>query len=480
MSNSCLDEVPYTSAHSYPLVIVGTGAAGLYLATCLAGQRPILLLESGSANGFSSSDPRNAVHTNGPYANAQRGRSRGLGGTTNLWGGQLLPFSPHDITADRGWPIEYEELESHYEAVSLRLLGEPSRYDDIAAVRSGKSLPAFNNEAFYVHLSKWLGNPRFRQTLLPQLKKQLVNICSDCTVKAIEKLESGQYRLHCESTDRAFRLIDAVQLVLAPGTIESVRLLMVSRDRFKLPVSAALGMGFMDHVAADMCELIPSSRMCLQRWFNTRYSAGRSRYSVRLSARPTWLAKTGHHNASAMIVVRQPTQRWQQTINILTAVCSILTNRFVFKPFGAIMLNVMVEQSSTCATRKLGLSADQLPLVDWHPTISEANTAIALAHEVSAELHQRGWIRSMPEIMSLSDLIKSLEDVCHPMGGACMHLHASRQVVSPELELIGCSNIFIASAAVFPSGSHSNPTMTLLALVNRLAARLLTDQRNSL
>lgn len=473
MLNSCLVDVPYTSACSYPLVIVGAGAAGLYLATCLAGHRPILLLESGSANGFSSNDPRNAVHTNGPYSNAQRGRSRGLGGTTNLWGGQLLPFSPHDITAERGWPIEYEELKSHYEALSLRLLGEPSAYDAQVAERSGRSLPAFNNEAFYVHLSKWLGNPRFRETLLPQLNNQLVDIRTDFTVHTIEQLESGHYRLHCEGANSAFRSIDAVQLVLATGTIETVRLLMVSRDRFKLPVSAALGMGFMDHVSADMCELIPSSRMSLQRWFNTRYSAGRSRYSIRLSARPTWLAKTGHHNASAMIVVRQPTHRWQQTINMLTALCSILTNRFVLKPFGAIMLNVMVEQSSVCATRRLGLSADHLPLVDWHPTISEANTAIALAHEVAAALHQRGWIRSMPAIKSLSDLIESLEDVCHPMGGACMHVHSSRRVVSPQLELVGCPNIFIASAAVFPSGSHSNPTMTLLALVNRLAARLL-------
>jgi choline dehydrogenase-like flavoprotein len=462
----------------HPLVIVGGGAAGLYLASCLEGKRPILMLESGAAQGFNGRDPRNAVYTHGAYAHGQTGRARGVGGTTNLWGGQMLPFTPADITAEKGWPFEYSHLEPHYEAVSRLLLGEPSTYGHTAASRTKRSLPTFEDEAFYIHLSKWLSNPRFRQTLLPQLKRHSVDIRSNCTVQAIEPLDSGHYRLHCENDNKVFSHIDAVQIVLATGTIETLRLLLVSRDRFQLPVSGALGLGFMDHVAADVCELAPLNRFRLQRWFNTRRAAGRTRYSIRLSARHTWLEKTGHHNASAMIVVRQPAQRWQQAFNAITAAWSLIFGRFVFKPFGAMMLNVMVEQQSTDESRKLTLSADHFPVIDWHPSISEAATACSLAREVAGALHQQGCLRRSPGIMSPSELVHCLEDVCHPMGGACMHHQPSKRVVSEQLELIGCNNLFIASAAVFPSGSHSNPTMTLLALVSRLAARLLSDNRD--
>ena len=60
----------------------------------------------------------------------------------------------------------------------------------------------------------------------------------------------------------------------------------------------------------------------------------------------------------------------------------------------------------------------------------------------------------------------------HPMGGAVMHLDLKKSVVNKNLEVINCKNLYVCSTAVFPSGSHSNPTMTLLALANRLAQHL--------
>jgi choline dehydrogenase-like flavoprotein len=45
-------------------------------------------------------------------------------------------------------------------------------------------------------------------------------------------------------------------------------------------------------------------------------------------------------------------------------------------------------------------------------------------------------------------------------------------VVDHELKVHGLENLYVASCAVFPSGSSSNPTFTLMALTLRLAARL--------
>ena len=53
-----------------------------------------------------------------------------------------------------------------------------------------------------------------------------------------------------------------------------------------------------------------------------------------------------------------------------------------------------------------------------------------------------------------------------------MHYDQKKSVVNNNLEVIGCRDLYICSTAVFPSGSHSNPTMTLLALANRLAKHL--------
>jgi choline dehydrogenase-like flavoprotein len=39
----------------------------------------------------------------------------------------------------------------------------------------------------------------------------------------------------------------------------------------------------------------------------------------------------------------------------------------------------------------------------------------------------------------------------------------------------GIENLHIASSSVFPTGGHSNPTLTLLALTIRLAEKLKRD-----
>ena len=70
------------------------------------------------------------------------------------------------------------------------------------------------------------------------------------------------------------------------------------------------------------------------------------------------------------------------------------------------------------------------------------------------------------------EFVKNMNDNNHPMDGARMHVDKDKRVVDSNLEVIGCKNLFVCSTAIFPSGSHSNPTMTLLAFANRLASKL--------
>ncbi len=53
-----------------------------------------------------------------------------------------------------------------------------------------------------------------------------------------------------------------------------------------------------------------------------------------------------------------------------------------------------------------------------------------------------------------------------------MHIDKDKSVVDSNLEVVGCKGLFVCSTAIFPSGSHSNPTMTLIAFANRLASML--------
>jgi choline dehydrogenase-like flavoprotein len=60
----------------------------------------------------------------------------------------------------------------------------------------------------------------------------------------------------------------------------------------------------------------------------------------------------------------------------------------------------------------------------------------------------------------------------HFIGTARMANKPEDGVVNPDCCVFGTRNLFVASSAVFPTSSHANPTLTIVALAVRLADHL--------
>jgi choline dehydrogenase-like flavoprotein len=60
----------------------------------------------------------------------------------------------------------------------------------------------------------------------------------------------------------------------------------------------------------------------------------------------------------------------------------------------------------------------------------------------------------------------------HHMGTARMAPSERYGVVDENCAVFGAPNVYVASAAVFPTSSHANPTLTIVALAVRLAEHL--------
>jgi choline dehydrogenase-like flavoprotein len=60
----------------------------------------------------------------------------------------------------------------------------------------------------------------------------------------------------------------------------------------------------------------------------------------------------------------------------------------------------------------------------------------------------------------------------HHMGATRMAAAPSAGVVDPNCAVFGLPNLFVASASVFPTSGHANPTLTIVALAIRLAGHL--------
>jgi choline dehydrogenase-like flavoprotein len=60
----------------------------------------------------------------------------------------------------------------------------------------------------------------------------------------------------------------------------------------------------------------------------------------------------------------------------------------------------------------------------------------------------------------------------HHIGAARMSSTPSEGVVDLQCRVHGVGNLFLASAAVFPTSGQANPTLTILAITLRIASRL--------
>src|SRR5690242_4397340 len=118
-------------------IVVGSGAVGLTTAVQLAhAGRQVIVLEAGGRGVENESQDyfKTAQWRQHQLPGLHLGRFRALGGTTNFWGGRLIPFDPivfedRPWVCDVHWPITRQELDPYYDR-AYKLLGLGRRLDD--------------------------------------------------------------------------------------------------------------------------------------------------------------------------------------------------------------------------------------------------------------------------------------------------------------------------------------------------------------
>ena len=295
-------------------------------------------------------------------------------------------------------------------------------------------------------------------------------------------------------------------LVLAPGGLEASRTLLLNDHQKPGGLgnhSGWLGRAFMEHPAVDAGAIRTDDERAFQSRFATHYHRLR-KYSVRLSASAAWQREHRLLNASAGFIfsypdaAADPFHRLKHLLRrtaaapvasarpgaALQGLAALLTDRFLYKPGAEARLTLMVEQEPSAASYiALGRGTDRFGLrvarVNWVISDLTWATARRFALGLQAELARLrlGRVELCAPFTGLKpdrDWSSYFGDVNHHMGGTRMSATAAGGVVNPDLQVWGVPNLYVCSCSVFPTGSHSNPTLTLLALAHRLAARLAT------
>ena len=128
--------------------VVGGGIAGLIAASRLsASERRVIVLESGDRKPLDRFHAFNVVEQAGEtYQHDVTGRVRALGGTSNTWGGRIMPLAPHDMAPRdylglSGWPIDRVELDRFVPDIERLFRLDRSSYEELTSFAAASDRP---------------------------------------------------------------------------------------------------------------------------------------------------------------------------------------------------------------------------------------------------------------------------------------------------------------------------------------------------
>jgi choline dehydrogenase-like flavoprotein len=108
--------------------------------------------------------------------------------------------------------------------------------------------------------------------------------------------------------------------------------------------------------------------------------------------------------------------------------------------------------------------------VDWRVTGQDI-AAVVTAHRLLADALRRCGVGSLSfDEAVIRGAYKAMAS--HHIGAARMAAGPHSGVVDRDCRVFGIDNLYLAGAAVFPTCSHANPTLTIVALAARLAEHL--------
>lgn len=496
-------------------VIVGSGAVGLYAARELSKRgRDVVVLESGGVD-LDSFSPESYASVGLPHDGIRLGRSRSLGGTTNLWGGQLVEFQPVDFGGrdwlpHSKWPVTYGEIAPYYRRTYENFGISGDVQDDLGVFKHlFGSKPRFE-EGLEIFLTRWLRIPSFAVFYAKEIRSD-TNLSVLLNHTAVEFVGSNGEITAIRAIDRTgkMHLIEGARFILAAGTIEICRLLLhgAATPGWDCPWRGNVNVGayFQDHFCGKIASVHPiDSRRFFDTFCNLVWAGHKYQPKIRLTNET--LERTHILNIHGTFCFESSItenlvflkQFLKAAINSrkISGMRDLFTNlRACGKHLLPLMWKYVVENRIFIpSTSKIsfGIQSEQAPLresritidssmtdayglpkvvLDWKAGSEELASILEFALRCDRALRTAG----LAQIKITEDLMNSqprflamLRDNYHQTGGARMAESERDGVVDCNLRVFGTKNLYVAGAAAFPTTSNANVTFTALAFVTRL------------
>ena len=509
---------PLPQAAIEPLVVVGSGAAGIAIGLTLADRgRSVLMVESGpdviDRDGLSGDDPLIEGDVAGQrYDGLVLGRARVLGGATQLWHGQCMRLNEIDLrrrewVADSGWPIDLGTLGSYYDAAErwFGLSGRgygAGRWAEYPWVKPVPWSPNLLQHDFTEYTARPFLGSEYRARIADHPNLHLV---LNATVSRVVVDGGRACGVEVADPSGGRHLVPAGSVALCAGGLENARLLQLSD-----PEGVGLGAGrqhtgryLQDHPIIRTAQVHPHDHRVLRdRYISLRRGRDHLFPKVRLS--PAVQEDQHLLDATAVFVhdyddpgmaaarrlllaaraKRIPPGALRDAVRASGVPLPLMRSAYRRLRFGlpadavpsAVWLQIWLEQAPD-PDRRIVLSARRNPLglprpeIRWNCTDEEIRTSRVFTRLIADEL-SRLHLATVSELEPMRDdeaWRSAVTDAFHPAGTTRMSKDPQNGVVDTDLQVHGVQHLFAVGSSVFPTSGYANPTLTIVAIALRAA-----------
>ena len=501
------------------VVVVGAGAVGLYAASQLAARgRDVVVIEAGDAHlGNFSAESFTSVGR--AHTGIKLGRSRSMGGTTNLWGGQLVEFQPIDFAGrdwmpGSKWPVRYDEIAPYYKPTYLNLGTPLNLIDDDAVWRGVSSKRPDLGSDFEVFFTRWMGTPNFAELFAKQIQsEEKMSVLSGFTAVGFRGEGARIHAVRVTNEKGKSHWIEAGTVILAAGTIENARLLLNTAQDSEWPAPWAgndnVGRTFQDHLGGKIASFEPANKREFFKMFSNVVYTGhkfqpkirmRNDVQMRQQIYNTQVFFAFESEISEHMVYLKQFMRAALYNRKFSGIGDLFRNAMgmarylvplmwkyvwdhrVFVPSTAkILMHVQSEHGPLAESRitidKSAVDSYGLARVvlDWRLAGNELASLRDFATQIGDALQTTGTgqLKIDEDLLALDpQFLAKLGDTYHQAGGTNMADSEQEGVVDKNLRVFGTENLYVTGAGVFPTTSNANTTFTALTFTTRLVDHL--------
>jgi hypothetical protein len=464
---------------SCDVAIIGGGTVGLILASELVRRGlEVFVIERGNQE-IEKYDSSDLIMSKELYPAAYDGRIIGLGGTSRIWGGALIPLSTHD-TSD--WVQNAEELMPY-----IRRVEDLLNISDLPGYVKFKQSDSPSYRLVHAKVPNPFSRNTWTLTKANLTQSSNFHLLTDTVVDKIVTEQNDDAIICTNSFNAKTFVINPKFTVISAGAIESTKLLA----RLE-PGNSQVGKSLSDHLQLMIGEIFPRNWFSFLKTYGVygdlrgRQMLPRFEFQHPQEKLMTEL-KSSHYinihfykDSNGIREIRQLYIQWQvnhkfNKLSLIRALKSffIISKSFLYlvflkrilfhRQFGAELVLVVepVESLGEIVTDDI---------TDIRYEISDLEVAKILEcvqnfYNFWDQNHSSKFGHIEKRIQTIDDVRRNLKtSAYHPVGTTSMSTIQKSGAIKADLSTHGNPRIFVVSTSALPRSGSGNPTLMVLAL----------------